>query len=90
MGDGLVVYNLNSRKPEYYAVYKRQFSNVFKNIRCFQTEDINQMLVASEREIAAERTKEESWLHYMEDFQFPKMQFSVCFRKPVSQSIKKV
>lgn len=73
VGDGLVIYNICSRKKEYYTVFKRQFMNVFKNVSTFETEDLNQLFVASEGELRTTRTEDKAWANYLEGFQFPEV-----------------
>lgn len=78
VGDGLVVYNVCSRKEEYYSVFKRQFMAVFKNVVAFQSEDKNQMFAASEGELRTTRTEDKAWASYMEGFQFPEVKEYGC------------
>lgn len=54
-------------------MFKRQFMNVFKNVSTFETEDLNQLFVASEGELRTTRTEDKAWANYLEGFQFPEV-----------------
>ena len=85
VGDkGVAVYNVCARKPALFALFRKQFANVFAEVHSIQTEDVNQMFLLTDRAVlttkeAADAQRTEETKALLPDFVFPSSFLSVCY-----------
>ena len=67
--EGVAIYNVCSRLPSMYTVFKKQFEGVFKYVYLEESQDVNRVLIASNRLIlegeAMEQGRKEWTKNYM-------------------------
>lgn len=76
VGDkGVAVYNVCARKPALFALFRKQFANVFAEVHSIQTEDVNQMFLLTERSVVkgedVDKSRTEETKKLLSDFRFP-------------------
>ena len=64
------MYNISVTNMAVAAAVEKQFSSVFGNVQVIQSEDINRLLIASDREILPAEEMDNHRPEFMKDFRY--------------------
>lgn len=71
------MYNISVTNIAVAAAVEKQFSSVFGNVQMIQSEDINRLLIASDREILPAEEMDNHRPDFMKEFRYLSVWFQI-------------